>query len=240
MESTTTLQHISAPNLRTTHAFFTRHGGVSTGAYASLNLAGTQDDPALIAENRRIALHSLGLDPSTVSYLKQVHGCDVMKASPGQQEGDALVSNERGMVLAVAAADCYPVLFHDPVAGVVGAAHCGWKGTLLRIAVGTIRSMENLGARLSDIQVAIGPGISGAAYEVSPELIASFREAGFGESCFSGRHLDLAACIRQVVAEAGVPENSIWTCGRCTTESDFFSHRRDHGVTGRMWAVISL
>jgi YfiH family protein len=222
------------------HAFFTRKGGVSPEPFASLNFGGTADAPENIAENRRRGLQEAGMNPENVARLNQVHGNIVCIAKNGNQTGDALVTNEKGLTLAIGAADCYPLLFHDPSTKIIGAAHAGWKGTLARIAKNTIEAMEKLGADRNSIRVAIGPGISGKNYEVSEEVIQKFHDAGFPESCWQGRNLDLLAANKFVLRENEINEENIWALGRCTTEDDFFSYRRDKGVTGRMWACIML
>lgn len=229
---------ISFGLLQSRHAFFTRHGGVSQPPFDSLNFGGSEDDPQAIAQNRAIALNALGMNPENVAYMKQVHGNEVKHAIAGPQTCDALVTNEKGLALAVSTADCYPLLFEDITTGIIGAAHAGWRGTLARIAKNVIAEMVAMGATTKNIRVAIGPGICGKNYEVSEEVIAQFREAGFPETCFDGRLLDLAEANRFVAAESGVLPENTWISGRCSTESDFFSYRRDHGKTGRMWSVI--
>jgi polyphenol oxidase len=223
------------------HGFSVRHGGVSPAPFDSLNFDDRQDDPVLVQQNRALALEALGFDPEKVARLNQIHSCEVLEAQAGVQTGDALVSRERGLALAIGTADCYPLLFHDPVNGVVGAAHAGWRGTVGRIGARTLEAMEKLGADRKHIQVAIGPGISAPQYEVGPEVARQFLEAGFPEGCFAeGQHLDLLHANRFVLLEAGLSESQLWTAGRCSTETDFFSYRRDAGITGRMWAVIGL
>lgn len=231
---------LTSPLLSAPHAFFTRIGGVSPAPFGSLNFGGKEDDPENIAENRRRGLLAAGMNPENVARLNQVHSSDVIQAKPFSQTGDALVTKEKGLTLAIGAADCYPVLFHDPVNEVIGAAHAGWKGTLGRIARNTIEEMVKLGAEKKFIRTAIGQGICRDKYEVSEELIASFSAAGFPDSCWSGRQLDLLACNRFVLDESGILPEHQWALNRCTTEDDFFSYRRDKGKTGRMWAVIML
>ncbi len=234
------MRWLFAPDITAVHGFSTRHGGVSPKPFDSLNLGGKDDSPENIARNRKLALDELNMDVSRVSYLDQVHGISVCQAHPGKQTGDALVTSGKNLPIAVGAADCYPVLFHDEKNGVIGAAHCGWKGTLGRIVTRTIEEMQKLGAETPHIRLAIGQGICRENYEVSEELIAQFREAGFPSYCWDGRQLDLLAANRFVALESGIPEENIWSMERCTTEPDFFSYRRDGGKTGRMWAVIML
>ncbi|HET6991976.1 MAG TPA: peptidoglycan editing factor PgeF [Bacteroidia bacterium] len=226
--------------ISTPHAFFTRKGGVSPAPFASLNFGGSDDDPKNISENRRRGLLAAGMNPENVARLNQVHGNVVCIAKNGSQTGDALVTNEKGLTLAIGAADCYPLLFHDAKNKIIGAAHAGWKGTLSRIAKNTIEAMEKLGAEREFIHVAIGPGISGKNYEVSEEVIQKFRDAGFPGSCWEGRHLDLLETNKFILRENKIAEENTWALGRCTTEDDFFSYRRDKGITGRMWACIML
>ena len=231
---------IKSPHISTIHGFSTRHGGVSPKPFDSLNLGGIDDLPENIVENRRRALGHLGIDMNQVSYLNQIHSNNVCLARAGKQTGDALVTNQKNIALAVGAADCYPVLFYDDKNGVIGAAHCGWRGTLGRIVKNTITEMLKLGAEIEHIQVAIGQGISREKYEVSEEVIQQFKDHHFPENCWNNRHLDLLATNRFVAEESGILKEHIWSMNRCTTEPDFFSYRRDHGKTGRMWAVIML
>lgn len=231
---------IKSPHISTIHGFSTRNGGVSPAPFLSLNLGGTDDLPEYIAENRKRALADLNIDITHVSYLNQIHSNIVCQASVGKQTGDALVTNQKSLAIAVGAADCYPVLFYDETNQVIGAAHCGWKGTLARIAKNTIEEMVKLGAEISQIKVAIGQGISKSNYQVSEEVIEQFKNAGFNNDCWENRQLDLLNANRYVALEAGIKPEHIWSMNRCTTEDDFFSYRRDNGKTGRMWALIML
>lgn len=234
------IDFIKSPIISTTHAFFTRRGGISPAPFSSLNFGGSDDTQENISENRKRALLAAGMNPENVARLNQVHGNIVCLAQPGNQTGDALVTSEIGLTLAIGAADCYPLLFHDPINKIIGAAHAGWKGTLSRIAKNTIEAMEKLGAERKEIRVAIGPGISGKNYEVSEEVIVQFRTAGFPSACWEGRNMDLLQANKFLLEESGIAKEKIWALGRCSTEDDFFSYRRDKGVTGRMWATIML
>ena len=242
---------LTAPNLHALHGFSTRLGGVSASVYAApqgeggLNMNNrrmndVQDDPAHVAENRRRALAALGLEPDALALLEQVHGADVVLARLGQiQQADAQVTDQPGVVLGILTADCYPVLLQDPQAGVIGAAHAGWKGTHARVAARTVEAMQRLGAQPERIKAAIGPGISAARYAVGAEVAHQFEAGGLGEH-LSGSQLDLAGANAQVLREAGVSAGNIWLSGRCTYESEFYSHRRDAGRTGRMLALIGM
>lgn len=230
---------LKAPNIQSIHGFSTRHGGVSSAPFDSLNLGGSDDAAPLIEENRKRALHSLGLGKHPLSILKQVHGVQVCEACEGKQEGDALVTKEGNRTLAIGIADCYPVLFEDATAGVIGAAHAGWRGTLGKIVVHTLDKMLEQGARRERIQVAIGQGISQQRFEVGEEVLDQFWQAGFPKKVARQRHLDLNACLVHTLTEAGIDDTQIWSMKRCTYEDDFFSYRRDKGTTGRMWGLIS-
>ncbi|WP_229783965.1 peptidoglycan editing factor PgeF [Deinococcus sedimenti] len=233
---------LHAPHLRAPHAFTTRQGGVSGGPYTGLNLDDREDDPQAVHENRARLTGALGFTPAQVARLTQVHGTEVVTVTGGGHwTGDALVTGEAGVLLAIGTADCYPLLLEDPEAGVLGAAHAGWKGTLGRIGARTVQAMTELGARPERIRAAVGPGICAAAYPVGQGVGDAFREADLGafvQPGPDGPHLDLMGANRAVLLAAGVPEQQVWASGRCSTETDFYSFRRDAGVTGRMWAVI--
>jgi len=231
---------IKAPNISVKHGFSTRKDGISPAPFDSLNLAGSDDTLENIEKNRIIALNELGILPSKIANLQQIHGCDVVCAKPGTFTGDALVTNENGIAIAVAAADCYPLLFHDPIHHVIGAAHAGWRGTLSRIAAQTIVKMVEMGAREENIQMAIGPGICKEHFEVGEEVHEKFRNEGFPSNIFFGKNIDLAEANEFVALEMGLKKENIWALQRCTLESDFFSYRRDGGKTGRLRGVIVL
>ena len=231
---------LQSSNIKTIHGFSTRLGGVSQAAFKSLNLGGSDDDPLHIAENRKRALSELSLQPSQLCNLKQVHGAEVQVAKKGLQTGDALVSNQTGMVLAVSVADCYPLLFSDEENKVIGAAHAGWRGTCAGIASQVILRMQELGAKLGNIKVCIGPGISQAHFQVGAEVIEQFRKAGFSEAILNKDRIDLVQANKEVLLKAGLTPNQISSMDRCSFEDDFFSYRRDKGLTGRMWGLIAM
>jgi polyphenol oxidase len=231
---------LKSDNITCCHGFSDRLGGVSKGPFESLNLGGSEDKPENISENRERALANLNLSKYRLSLLKQVHGANVCKGNSEKQEGDALVTNEKHLVLAVSVADCYPMLFHDATNDVIGAAHAGWRGTCAGIGMQTLEKMKNLGAVADQIQVAIGQGISKKNFEVGDEVIAQFKAKHFPADCFDGNHLDLARCNRHLLIQGGIPEKNIWIMNRCTFEPEFFSYRRDKGITGRMWGLIAL
>jgi polyphenol oxidase len=231
------------------HGFSDRHGGVSQPPFDSLNFDDRQDDPQHVLHNQKLALAELGYSLEQTCTLEQIHSVQVCEAKVGQQVGDALVSSQVGVLLAIATADCFPIVFADPVAGVIGAAHAGWRGTLgdslgSDIAGATVRAMLERGAALERILVAIGPGIAAHEYPVPPLRAQEFLDAGFpervvptvqGQPC-----LDLLEANRFNLTRAGILPHNVWAMPRSSSESDFFSYRRDHGLTGRMWAVIGL
>lgn len=231
---------LTAPNITCTHGFSDRHGGISVAPFDSLNLGGSEDLKANIDLNRRKALDALRLGSARLCVLKQVHGTKVCVPSVFAEEGDALATNEKGWVLTVSAADCYPLLFHDPVNHVIGAAHAGWRGTVAGIAAKVVGRMVELGAKTTQIRVAIGQGICQKHFEVGPEVAEQFLDAGFPPALIRDRHIDLIAANRFVLEQVSVTADRIWSMDRCSFEDDFFSYRRDKGVTGRMWGLISL
>jgi YfiH family protein len=202
------------PGLR--HAFFTREGGVSGGVYESLNGGpGSNDDPARVAENRRRMAQQMGVRADHLINAHQVHSPDVAIVT-GPWQGvrpkvDALVTASANLAIGVATADCGPILFVDPNARVIGAAHAGWKGALTGILESTIAAMEKLGALRSGVVAAIGPTIRQQSYEVSGEFVERFLDGEADNAMFfipSQREghamFDLAGFIRMRLENAGV------------------------------------
>ena len=206
---------LAVPGVR--HAFFTREGGVSNGIYASLNGGvGSNDDPAHVAENRRRMAQELNIEPTHFLTAFQIHSPDVVIATEpwdtaSRPRVDAMVTKTPGLALGVSAADCGPVLFVDPHARVIGAAHSGWKGALGGVLETTISAMEGLGATRGSIIAAIGPLIRQQSYEVGAEFVVRFTEADADNSAFfipsprAGHSMfDLAGYIRQRLERAGI------------------------------------
>jgi YfiH family protein len=224
------------PGLR--HAFFNRDGGVSEGIYAGLNGGlGSEDDPAHVAENRRRMAAEIGVAPERFLTVYQIHSADVAVATTPwdadtRPRGDAMVTQVPGLALGVTTADCGPVLFADPKARVIGAAHAGWKGALTGVLEATIEAMEKLGADRTDIVAAIGPLIRQPSYEVGAEFVERFvREDGenslfFIPSARDGHALfDLGGYIHMRLTRAGV--GGIDDTGIDTyPDEKFFSYRR--------------
>lgn len=237
------------------HGFFGRRGGFSTGLFASLNVSESAGDkPQHVAENRAAIAGLMGYDASALVTIRQVHSTTVLQVTrkPGdveKPEGDALVTNVPGLLLGVLTADCTPILFADAEAGVIGAAHAGWKGALGGIAEATVGVMEELGARREHIVAAIGPTISLQNYEVGPEfaanLLAEHRDAENRIARPEGgrEHFDLPGFVFDQLSAAGV--GLVEDLGLCTYASPkrFFSHRyaTHQGIqTGRQLSVIGM
>ena len=160
------------------HGFFTRRGGSSSGIFAGLNCGpGSSDQASAVAMNRARVADALGLPSDALLSLNQVHSADVVTvthATADRPRADAMVTATPGLGLGILTADCQPVLFADARAGVVGAAHAGWKGALSGVLEATLDAMESLGARREDTAAVIGPCISQRAYEVGPEFLDAF------------------------------------------------------------------
>lgn len=220
------------------HAFFTREGGTSTGIYASLNGGlGSSDDPARVGENRRLMAGRLGVQTTALVSLHQIHSAQaVIVERPwgsNRPRADGMATKVPGLALGILTADCGPLLFADPDAGVVGAAHAGWRGALTGVVEATLAAMERLGAERGRTVAVLGPTIGRDAYEVGPEFVASFRDADPGSERFfrpSERDgyavFDLPGFIGARLAAAGVAD--FLDLGRCTyaEEERFFSYRR--------------
>ena len=224
------------PGLR--HAFFTRDGGVSDGIYAGLNGGlGSNDDPAHVAENRRRMAEQMGVAPTHLIGVHQIHSPDALVATgpwPGaaRPKADAIVTRNEGLAISVTTADCGPILFVDPKARVIGAAHAGWKGALTGVLESTIDAMEKLGADRNGIVAAIGPLIRQPSYEVGSEFVERFINADAENALFflpgerSGHSMfDLAGFIRMRLENAGIL--MIDDLGVDTySDERFFSYRR--------------
>ncbi|TAK48312.1 MAG: peptidoglycan editing factor PgeF [Xanthobacteraceae bacterium] len=239
------------------HGFFTREGGVSAGLYATLNGGlGSGDDPEAVMENRARVAFVLGVPPAHLITAYQVHSADVaVVETPWTPDDrprvDAMVTARPRIALAVLTADCGPVLFADAEAGVIGAAHAGWKGALGGVLEATLAAMESLGARRERIAAALGPMIRQPRYEVGAEFVARFTAADPDYAGFFGpaerpghARFDLAGFIRARLMAAGVGD--IDDLGLCTyaDEERFFSYRRSvhrqEPDYGRLISAIAL
>ena len=250
--------YYTAPNIGAQHVFTTRLGGVSTGVLESLNLSVRRGDtPEHVRENFRRLSAASGMDLTRMVYARQVHGTQVHPATAQELQSaereprftcDGFVTNEPGVPIAVFMADCLPVLLHDPVHGVIGAVHCGWRSSVGDILHEALRQMSALGASVADIRAAIGPGISFDHFEVGPEVVeAAGRLIGdtspfvrLGEN--ARPMLDLKGVNAARLRQLGVPEDQISVSALCTMcmPDVFWSHRATSGKRGVQAAIITL
>ena len=220
------------------HGFFTRLGGVSEGPYASLNcsLSG-QDAREAVLENRARAARALGAMPAALVGVMQVHGIDVATVAQPWEPGkgptaDALVTDRPGIALAVITADCAPVLFCDRSAGVVGAAHAGWRGAVAGVLEATLDAMVRLGACPERVTAAVGPCIGQPSYEVAADLRDAVLARDPADSRFfaDGRpghwQFDLAGYCAARLRTAGVADAQVLGADTVADAQRFFSHRR--------------
>jgi YfiH family protein len=225
------------PSIR--HAFFTREGGVSEGVYAALNCGfGSRDDPAKVEQNRALAAARLGLTAERLVSCHQIHGTTTVTVErpwrrAANPRADGMVTAVPGIALGVLAADCAPVLFADPTARIIGAAHGGWRGTLAGVMEATVAAMAALGAVPSRIRAGIGPCIAQASYEVGPEFAATFAAAdpdsgGFFKPAPRAGHFlfDLPGYIADRLARLGLARIERAAHDTAAEEALFFSYRR--------------
>lgn len=249
------LEILTSDALPVRHGFFTRKGGASSGIFAGLNCGpGSSDLAEVVAINRARVADAMGVTADGLVTVHQVHSPDVVTVTgPAQGErprADAMVTATQGVALGVLTADCQPVLFADARAGVIGAAHAGWRGTFDGVLEATVDAMVALGATRGDITAVIGPTISQSAYEVGPEFFETFTDEDRGNARFfiagqNGRYLfDLPAFGLSRLRAAGVG-HAEWT-RHCTYRDPdrFFSYRRTtHAAEadyGRLISVIRL
>lgn len=224
-------------------AFSTRQGGVSRPPFATLNLGlSTGDDPACVQENRRRVGHELGLFPDRWATAGQVHGAEVaIVREPGHVSGvDGLVTDRPGILLAVTVADCAAVLLADPEAGVVGAAHAGWRGAVSGILRRTVETMRRLGARPDRILAYVSPAIGTCHFEVGPEVAEHFPPPVVHPGPQGRPHVDLKEALRRQLIALGLHSARIEVSPLCTADDPgrFFSFRAQKGQTGRMMGLI--
>jgi len=248
---------IRASALSAPHGFFTRQGGVSSGPYASLNcsLSGGDERDAIL-RNRARAADAIGADPAGLVGLTQVHGPDAIHVTMPWQPGDgpradAMVTDRPGIALGIVTADCAPVLLADVQAGVIGAAHAGWRGAVGGVIEATIARMATLGAEPARIAAAVGPCIQQQSYEVAADL----RDALLGQDGQNIRffrpgrrearwQFDLSGFCAARLAAAGIGRVEVVDADTATDEARFFSHRRrtlgGGGPIGHQISIIAL
>jgi polyphenol oxidase len=221
------------------HAFFTRRGGISGGLYASLNCGlGSGDAEENVVQNRGIAVDRLDLAADRLVTCYQIHSAEVVVVEgPWSREqgprADGMVTRVPGLALGILTADCAPILLHDPVARVIGAAHAGWRGALSGIAEATIAKMEVIGAERGRIRAAIGPCIGRNSYEVGPEFPQHFRRTDstsasyFTPAARAGPFLfDLAGYIEYRLTRARIGMAQCASHDTLAEDELFFSYRR--------------
>jgi YfiH family protein len=235
-------------------AVSTRHGGVSDGELGSLNLSyRVGDEPDHVAENRRRLFDALQLDPARAVAAGQVHGARVavldQKNDQDRVDGvDGLVTAVRGLPLTLLYADCVPILAADPVRGVVGVGHAGWRGTVAGVAGALVAAfVAGFGSDPADLLVGIGPSIGGCCYEVGDEVVRAFAERGddfgaFGRMVGGRWRVDLKGANRRQLRAAGVPDANLVVAPWCTAcrVDEFYSHRAQSGRAGRFAAIVAL
>lgn len=215
------------------HGFLGRSGGVSTGAITGLNCGwGSNDDRASIAENRRRA-GDVVLPGAPLVTVHQIHSADVVIAGDWPDDdrphADALVTDRPGILLGILTADCAPILLADRDAGVIGAAHAGWRGAVAGVAAATVAAMEQLGARRDRIAAAVGPCIAKANYEVDPafaERLGPENEHFFTDGPAGKPHFDLESFVVASLAAAGVTRIEALGLDTYAAPERFFSYRR--------------
>ena len=250
-----TLEILTSPSLAPLkHGFFTRRGGASSGVFAGLNCGtGSSDLSEAVAINRTRVADAMGVAADALAAVHQVHSADVVTVTgpmADKPRADALVTATPGVALTVLTADCQPVLFADRKAGVIGAAHAGWRGALDGVLEATLDAMEALGADRADTVAVIGPSISQRAYEVGPEFLDTFlmadeENARFFANGEGDRYLfDLPAFGLYRLRGAGIGDAE-WI--RHCTYSDperFYSYRRTthqgEADYGRLISAIRL
>ncbi len=236
------------------HSFFTRQGGVSEGVYASLNGgAGSADDPEVVAQNKSRMALALGVPAQNLLIPYQIHSAQAASVDASWTQRphcDSVVTATRGLALGVTGADCGIVLFCDPGAQVIAAAHAGWKGALEGVLDATLEQMERLGASRPAIRAVLGPTIAQASYEVGPEFVARFKaqEAGAARFFVSGASdrafFDLPGFIGDRLARAGIGAFENLGLDTYSDEARFYSYRRSvhrrEPDFGRLVAAIAL
>jgi YfiH family protein len=235
-------------------AFTTRLGGSSGGPYESLNLGIlTDDEPALVAQNRRVLASAVARDPAGFAMGLQVHGADLQvhetrpRATPYVERGlqmteaDAQLTGHAEVTPIVLVADCLPVVLAAP--GAAGVLHCGWRGVAGSLVPRAVNAIAGLaGVSSGELSASLGPGIRSCCYAVGEEVLSAFRTRGHDEPIVGADRLDLALAVRSELEWAGVKGDRIFDVALCTSCHPrlFFSHRRDGGVTGRQAGLAWL
>ena len=241
------MELLTASLIRAPHGFPTRAGGVSVTPFESLNSSGAVgDDPAAVSQNLSRLAAAAGVAQERLLFVKQVHGARVVEGVEARPdtEADGVWTDVPGTAVGVRTADCLPILIEDP-RGRVAAVHAGWRGVIGEIVARAVEQLVAQGAVARELRVALGPCIQRCCFEVDGDLPARF-EAAFGTEVIfrpqaaSKVHLDLPRAVGQTLARLGVPAGHVVALPQCTgCDARFFSHRREHGITGRHLSFIS-
>ena len=243
--------------LNVQHGFFTRQNGHSSGIYAGLNCGlWSGDDKDVVIRNRNMCAERLGVESGSLLTVHQEHTADVVTVDTpwvpdGAPVADALITDRPGLALAILTADCAPVLFADPGAGVIGAAHAGWKGAYKDVVEATVRAMTTLGAQRKTIRAAVGPCIGASSYEVGPEFRTRIVKQNTDHDCYftgSGKaghfYFDLQSYVVDRIKQTGISKIEPVDTDTYGDEERFFSYRRSchRGETdyGRQLSGIAL
>ena len=227
-----------------THGFTTRRGGVSEGAYASLNLGGSWGDAAeAVNENLRRVAQWARYEPERLSRVRQVHGDRVVSVAelrPDTQADGIWAARMDGAAVGVMSADCVPILICDREGRVVAATHSGWKGSVANIAARSVEALCATGIEARELLAAIGPCIEAPAFEVGEEVAEQFEPRFVDRDRGPKPHVDLVACVRSQLERAGVPAEQIERVGDCThaNPDSYYSYRRDGGGIGQQLSFI--
>ena len=238
--------------------FTTRHEGVSRPPYNSLNLGfNTQDQHASVEGNRSLLARAFGVNQDALVTPRQVHGSTILVISEPNEdyshflgvEGDAVITNQPGVLIGVCVADCAPILLCDPEKKVIAVVHAGWKGTAGGLVSKTVAGMRSeFGSDPAQLQAAVGPCIQKCWYEVDGPVQQAFLQGGLtwdacAEASGTGKwQLDLAAANRELLLQAGLSADAIQVSGQCVCchSEQFFSYRRDKDESGRQMGFIML
>ncbi len=232
----------------------TRVGGVSQGPYHELNMGyHVGDDPENVTENRKIFFNAIGIELDSLVLARQIHSDNIMVVDKshagygaydfesGLPGTDAIITNSNSIAIGILTADCVPVMLFDPIKKVIGVAHAGWKGSLLKIAKKTVLKMKEVyGTEPNDCLVALGPCIGKCCYEVSDNIIEQFGKAFNHEFKKDENKLDLLQVIKIQLFEIGVKNITCMELCTACNRNLFYSHRAENGLTGRMISLLKL
>lgn len=255
-----TFENIEKTNI-VKHCFSTKFGGVSTDCYESMNLAFREDSRENVIKNYEIICNGIGVDYKNVVFSSQIHEDKIYKVTKKDlgkgllkqsdiNGYDALITNEKDIVLVTFYADCVSIFIVDPVNKAIGIAHSGWRGTVKEIGAKTIREMnKEYGSKASDLIVGIGPSIEKCCFQVGKEVVETFKKDLpfsekyiFDDSEKDKYKIDLQGIIKQTIINNGVLEKNIELSGLCTmcNNNTFFSHRVMGNERGSLAGIISI